>query len=161
MIDLFFSVYPPYIVSRLNMPLRKKITVMVIFGLSLFALFTTLFKTAAELPKLRYEDVDVSWVLAQVMLWTILEASVVIVAGSIPTWGWVFRTEEFSRFVTWISLHSPWATRLSEHLPSHGERSDNESDRMGLKTSREGIQESQGESVTLQSITRIEKIACS
>ena len=143
------------------MPLRKKVTVMVIFSLGLFALFTTLFKTAAELPKLRYEQVDFSMVVAQIMLWTIIEASVIIIAGSIPTWGWVFRTERFETFVSWIFTRSHRTTHKSERLPSHGGEADKEDDRIGLRMEGGSSQERENGSVALQSIDRIERMACS
>ena len=139
------------------MRLRKKITVMVIFSLGAFALFTTLFKTAAELPKLKYEQVDFSRVNGALILWTNLEASVVIIAGSIPTWGWVFQTKSFDRFASWISLLSPRISRLSERLSSQGD--DKESDTVRLEMGPMTSQEGQG--ATLQSIDRIERAAFS
>ena len=143
------------------MPLRKKVIVMVIFSLGLFALFTTLYKTAAELPKLRYEQVDFSRVAAQVLLWTIIESSVVIIAGSIPTWGRVLRTDKLEAFITWIVLHSQGTGHMSARLPSHGGEADKESDRVELRTDEEARQEGQNGSVALQSIDRIERVAYS
>ena len=160
LIDLCFSIYPPLIVSQLNMQLQKKVTVMIIFSLGLFAFFTTLYKTAAELPKLKDAQVNFSRVNAQVMLWTTLESSVVITAGSIPTWGWVFRTEKFETFVRWISLRSI-RTHTSERLPSYGRETDKDSDRINLKEGRATPDEEQSRSMGLQSIVQIEREALS
>ena len=143
------------------MQLRKKITVMIIFSLGLFTLFATLYKTAAELPKLKFEQVDFPRVVGQIILWTIVEASVVIIAGSIPTWGWVFRTERFEKIVSWITLHSFGATRASARLPSRAGETDGESDRVELGLAHESDKERQSGSVALQSIDRIERTAFS
>ena len=132
---------------------------MAIFSLGLFAFFTTLFKTAAEVPKLKYEQVDFSRVIAQLILWTNIEASVVIIAGSIPTWGWVFQTESFNRFASWISLLGSRMTRLSERLPSQVGEVDSESGIVCLEMSHKSPQKGQG--VSLQSIDRIERAAYS
>lgn len=70
-----FCVYPLVIRSRLKMQLRKKITVMVVFSLSALTLLGTLYKAASELPKLRYERVDLSQAAGQVILCTSFEAS--------------------------------------------------------------------------------------
>ena len=134
---------------------------MVIFSLGLFSLFTTLYKTGAELPKLKYEQVDFSRVIGQVLLWTILEASVVIIAGSIPTWGWVFQTEGFERFVSWITLRSFGISRVSERLPSQGGEADEYSDRLERGIAQDSRKEGQNGSVALQSIDRIERRAYS
>ena len=160
-LDLFFTIYPVFIVSKLNMHIRKKVTVMVTFGLGIFALSITLYKTAAELPKLRYERVDTSRVVAQIILWTISESSVVIIAGSIATWGWILRTKKYEKLITWISAHSPRRTRLSERLDSRGQETDNDSDRHSLRGEIGHGDNGKDSSVGLQSIDRIERSAFS
>ena len=135
--------------------------IMVIFSLGLFSLFTTVYKTAVELPKLKYEQVDASRVVAQVILWTNVEASVVIIAGSIPTWGWIFPAERLSRVVSWIKLHSLGTVRTSERLSSEAGEVDKESDRAELGIPKQGGKEGPNPSVALQSIDRIERMAYS
>ena len=75
-------------------------------SLGLFTLFTTLYKTAAVLPTLNEVQADVTYITCQVVLWRLLESSVTIIAGSIPTWGWLLRTSSFQAFVTWLTVHS-------------------------------------------------------
>ncbi|KAL9599682.1 MAG: hypothetical protein Q9219_003670 [cf. Caloplaca sp. 3 TL-2023] len=158
LIDLLFCVYPLVIISRLTMQLRKKITVMVIFSLGAFTLFATVYKTASELPKLRYERVDFPRVVGQVILWTSIEGSVVIVAGSIPTWGWVFRTETFERIVSWLTLHSIGTPRASAPLASQGAKDGNQAEQ-GIRP--EVHKEDPSGSFALFSIDRIERAAFS
>ena len=151
------------------MRLRKKIIIIIIFSLGIFSLFTTVYKTAVELPKLKYEQVDGTRVIAQVILWTNIEASVVIIAGSIPTWGWISPIEKFSKVVTWIKLHSLNTSRTSERLPSLEAGGERETVQevvgpMELQNTTNNIpQDGKGGSDTthLQSIDRIERIACS
>ena len=161
LIDFIFCLYPPIIVSRLHMQLRKKLVVMVVFGLAIFTLFATLYKTASELPKLRYERVDFPRVVGQVILWTDIEASVVIIAGSIPTWGWLFRTNAFEKLISWLTLHSHATNRESVRLPSKDGEPDEESMRGGAEVGREDGKKRYSGSVALQSIERIERTAFS
>ena len=134
---------------------------MAIFGLSVFALFTTVYKTAAALPKLKHAQADFSWLVAQVVLWGIVESNVVIIAGSIPTWGWVLQSKGFEKFITLISHNSLWTSRRPERLPSHNGDVDNVSDKVGLRPSKESSQEGQKGAVALESIDRIERSAFS
>ena len=143
------------------MKLRKKITIMVIFSLSLLILFTTLYKTAAELPKLRYTKADFTWLIAEIILWTLVEGSVTIIAGSIPTWGWVLRAEKFQSFITWILVSSQRRTRISERLSSNGGDAGKISDGLGPEDGHISGKEYQDGSVALQSIDRIERMAFS
>ena len=134
---------------------------MVVFGLAVFTLFATLYKTASELPKLRYDWVDFPRVIGQVLLWTDIEASVVIIAGSIPTWGWIFQTKAFEKLVSWLTLHSHATERESVRLPSKDGELHEESMRGGAEVGREDGKKRHSGSVTLQSIERIEKTAYS
>ena len=133
LIDFIFCIYPPIIVSKLHMQLRKKLAVMVIFGLAIFTLFATLYKTASELPKLRYVRVDFPRVAGLIILWTDIEASVVIIAGSIPTWGWIFKTDAFKTLISWLTLHSHATNRESVRLASKDGEPDEESMRDGAE----------------------------
>ena len=134
---------------------------MAIFSLSVFALFTTIYKTAAELPKLKEEHADFSWIVSQVILWGMIESNVVIIAGSIPTWGWVIQSEGFKKLVTWVSLLSLWTSDRSERLESCGEEADKESDKVGLRLGKGSPFGGHAGSVELESIKRIERVAYS
>ena len=140
---------------------RKKVIVMVIFSLGIFTLFATFYKTAAELPKLRYEQVDFSRVVGQVILWTIIEASVIIIAGSIPTWGWVFRTEMFEKLLSWLTLHSIGTNKASAPLSRQGAEIYAGSDRAEQGIVHEDGKSGEGSTVGLHSIDRIERAAFS
>jgi len=105
-VDLYFVVYPSVVISRLQMPLRKRITASVVMGLGVASFFTTLYKTAAVVPGSLVDPGDITEQVGQLMLWTLLEGNTVIIAGSIPTWGWLVKTDVIERMVTWISLHS-------------------------------------------------------
>lgn len=160
-LDLIFCLYPLLVISRLNMRLRKKITVMFVFGLGLFILCATLYKTAAPIPKLRYEQVDFSWVIGEVILWTIVESNVVIIAGSVPTWGWVFRTQLFEKIVSWITLHSRGTLRATTRLSSQEDNADKRSDEIELSSDHDNSQRKESKSVALKSIDEIERAAFS
>ena len=111
---------------------------MAMLSLGLFTFAVTTFKTIDQLPTLAHEDVDVTWVIGQVMLWTVVESSVTIIAGSIPTWGWLLRTDGFERIVTWITMHSLGSNRsyaLRESNENLAEvNSDPSPERKGLST---------------------------
>ncbi|KAL8725051.1 MAG: hypothetical protein Q9166_007605 [cf. Caloplaca sp. 2 TL-2023] len=143
------------------MQLRKKLSVMVIFGLGFFTVFATAYKTGSALPKLEYEQVDFSRVIGQVSLWTIVEASIVIIAGSIPTLGWIFKTDSFEKFISWLSLHSRGLTGISTRLSSREGDVGDDSDRIQLRGAHAIGKEKQDGSVALQSIDRIERQAFS
>ena len=160
-LDAIYCLYPLIVISRLHMQLQKKVTVMVVFSLGGFSLFATLYKTASSLPKLRYEQVDFPYVIGQVILWTIIESSVVIIAGSVPTWGWIFGTKLFEKIVSWITLGSRGTLRGSVPLSSHGDEADRRSSEVELGLAHSTDNSKVDGSVAFQSIDRIERAAFS
>ena len=162
-IDLFFSLYPPVVIFRLNMALKKKLTVMAMLSLGLFTFAVTSYKTIDQLPTLAHEDVDATWVIGQVMLWGIVESSVTVIAGSIPTWDWLLQTDRFERLVEWITLHSLRSSRSRELRDSSENLAQADKTSAGKRSGSNGGSDEQDPNLNihLDSVTGLERSAYS
>lgn len=160
-IDLLLVLYPAIIVSRMKLPLRKKIAVIVIFSLGILSLFATTYKTAYTLPKLRGLLSDFTTVASDICLWGLIEASSVIIAGCIPTWGWASHWKKAEKFANWISCKTRLRSWPFQQISPPAGNSDEQSDLLRLEARRRRLEEDKGPAVNLSTINDIERMAYS
>jgi rhodopsin domain-containing protein len=81
--DAIFAAIPLFFIRKLNIPLREKIVLGVLMALGLFC-------TTATIPKLlsmgQYaSNPDYSWFGADLLMWSMIEVYIGIIAACIPT----------------------------------------------------------------------------
>ncbi|KAM5447045.1 hypothetical protein MaudCBS49596_006226 [Microsporum audouinii] len=77
--DLYVLILPIYPVWNLNMPLRRKIKLLGVFGLGIFAVCASLVRLA-ETPVLQSSP-DATWNISRLAVWAVIEANVGIFCG--------------------------------------------------------------------------------
>lgn len=82
-VDLFLAAYPSTVLLKLNMSLRKKLALCGALGLGSLASAMAIIK-CVQLPGL-VDKSDFTYSTADLVLWTCVEANVVVVASCIPT----------------------------------------------------------------------------
>jgi len=96
--DLIIATLPILAIRKLQMPRRQKVAVIILMGLGFFC-------TAAVIPKFMSMQgfkttTDVTWYTADLVMWTMIEVYIGIIATSIPAlkkpvekklkdWGWM------------------------------------------------------------------------
>ncbi|EEA23150.1 hypothetical protein TMatcc_002011 [Talaromyces marneffei ATCC 18224] len=82
-LDLFLAIYPATVLHRLQMNRKKKLGLMLILGMGIFACAVSIYK-ATRLTGL---DVltDYTYTSLDVFLWTSIEGNTIIIAACIPT----------------------------------------------------------------------------
>ncbi|KAH6884398.1 hypothetical protein B0T10DRAFT_564436 [Thelonectria olida] len=80
--DLYLAVYPAVILWSLQMGIRKKIALSVALGVGSISTVVAIYK-CTRLPSLA--SMDFSYDTSDLTIWTVLEASTIIIASCIPT----------------------------------------------------------------------------
>ena len=132
LIDLVLTIYPLVTISRLQMNQKDKLAVMFILSLGFLTTAATFYKAVFVFPKLRNLKSDFSLLMGPVLLWGVVEMSSAIIAGSVLTWGWVFRTISVRQIVGWIRSKIFALIDTSQRLGSQASEVDRESDRVEL-----------------------------
>jgi len=81
--DAALLIIPLGVVRKLQMESRTKLGLCAVLGLSLFTLIATLFR-APFVHVLEHSD-DFTWSLGKLLFCAVVEANVIVIAGSIPT----------------------------------------------------------------------------
>jgi len=136
---------------------RDKVAVMFILSFGFLTSFATIYKTAAILPKLKYLQTDFSLVVGRALLWATVETSSAIIAGSVLTWGWVFRSFPVRQVIDWTKSQGLVVSGTSQRLGSQAGEADRESDRIKLRTPKQICRSGDGEGGHLQSMDRFER----
>ena len=89
-VDLNLAIYPIFIMRRLQMELRKKISICILMGLGISATVCAGFK----IPHLRDQtEPDITWAVIPLACWTSAEVNLVMIAASVPLlrplWLWM------------------------------------------------------------------------
>ncbi|KAI3530439.1 integral membrane protein [Colletotrichum filicis] len=80
-VDVYLAVYPSIILYRLQMPIKKKIALSSALGIGAISGIVAIYKTT-RLPLLASEDY--SYETPDLVVWTVIEGSTIIIASSIP-----------------------------------------------------------------------------
>ncbi|KEZ43285.1 hypothetical protein SAPIO_CDS4726 [Scedosporium apiospermum] len=80
-VDLYLAIYPTVVLFQLQLSLRKKIALCVALGIGSISGVVAIYKTT-RIPSLK--SPDFSYDTADLVIWTVIEGSTIIVACSIP-----------------------------------------------------------------------------
>ncbi|KAK1545901.1 integral membrane protein [Colletotrichum paranaense] len=80
-VDVYLAVYPSISLYRLQMPIKKKIALSSALGIGAISGIVAIYKTT-RLPLLASEDY--SYETPDLVVWTVIEGSTIIIASSIP-----------------------------------------------------------------------------
>ncbi|KAK1704369.1 integral membrane protein [Colletotrichum lupini] len=80
-VDVYLAVYPSIILYHLQMPIKKKIALSSALGIGAISGIVAIYKTT-RLPLLASEDY--SYETPDLVVWTVIEGSTIIIASSIP-----------------------------------------------------------------------------
>ncbi|KAK1676920.1 integral membrane protein [Colletotrichum godetiae] len=80
-VDVYLAVYPAIVLLRLQMALKKKIALSCALGIGAISGVVAIYKTT-RLPLLASEDY--SYETPDLVVWTVIEGSTIIIASSIP-----------------------------------------------------------------------------
>ncbi|OBR14527.1 LOW QUALITY PROTEIN: Integral membrane protein [Colletotrichum higginsianum IMI 349063] len=119
-VDVYLAVCPTVVLFHLQMPLKKKIALSCALGIGGVSCVVAIYK-ATRIPSLGSEDF--SYDTSDLVIWTIVEGSTIIIASSIPV---------MQPLLEPILKHSPFSsTKGSKEPPSYGYRSSNSNSRGG------------------------------
>ncbi|KAF7520624.1 hypothetical protein G7054_g12708 [Neopestalotiopsis clavispora] len=90
-LDLFLAVFPAPFIMRLNMPLRTRLAVSGALGLGVFASIIQGYKLSIMGASFEYTDKDPTYPLPFLNTFGILEACLLLIAGSLPALGPLIR----------------------------------------------------------------------
>ncbi|KAI0174103.1 hypothetical protein BJ166DRAFT_137557 [Pestalotiopsis sp. NC0098] len=90
-LDLFLAVFPAPFVMRLNMPLRTRLAVTGALGLGVLASIIQGYKLSIMGASFKYTDEDPTYPLPFLNTFGISEACLLLIAGSLPALGPLFR----------------------------------------------------------------------
>ncbi|KAF2715753.1 hypothetical protein K504DRAFT_511193 [Pleomassaria siparia CBS 279.74] len=129
-IDIILLLLPIPMVVNLQMSRSKKISLLAIFGVGSFTVITSGVRLVLLRPMLK--NPDSSWVITYPGIWSLVECSLVIVTGAMPT------MRKFLRHVAPSLLGESSATDRSHKSGSLGpsKRSNTELQTIGTKASR-------------------------
>ncbi|KAB8235660.1 uncharacterized protein BDW43DRAFT_298711 [Aspergillus alliaceus] len=82
-VDLYLAIYPSTVLMKLHMPLRKRLALCAALGMGLAAAAMAIVKSS-QFPDLAHLD-DYTYETADLVMWTNVEANVLILASCIPT----------------------------------------------------------------------------
>ncbi|KAH7014425.1 uncharacterized protein B0I36DRAFT_369383 [Microdochium trichocladiopsis] len=102
--DLMLMVLPLPIIFRLQMSWKQKAALLAWFGTGLLTLGAAFARLIILVPSLK--NADTTYVLAQGTLWLVVEANLIIICGTLPT------------FRIFLDRVAPWVLRDSSHSPS-------------------------------------------
>ncbi|KXH49458.1 integral membrane protein [Colletotrichum simmondsii] len=80
-VDVYLAVYPSIVLYRLQMPIKKKVALSCALGIGAISGIVAIYKTT-RLPLLASEDY--SYETPDLVVWTVIEGSTIIIASSIP-----------------------------------------------------------------------------
>ncbi|KAF4783148.1 integral membrane protein [Colletotrichum scovillei] len=80
-VDVYLAVYPSIVLYRLQMPIKKKVALSFALGIGAISGIVAIYKTT-RLPLLASEDY--SYETPDLVVWTVIEGSTIIIASSIP-----------------------------------------------------------------------------
>ncbi|KAJ0161504.1 hypothetical protein CTA2_6107 [Colletotrichum tanaceti] len=80
-VDVYLAVYPAVVLFRLQMPLKKKFALTCALGIGGVSCMVAIYK-ATRIPSLG--SGDFSYDTSDLMIWTLVEGSTIIIASSIP-----------------------------------------------------------------------------
>ncbi|TDZ38416.1 hypothetical protein CTRI78_v010852 [Colletotrichum trifolii] len=80
-VDIYLAVYPAAVLSKLQMGLRKKVALSVALGIGSISSVVAIYK-CTRLPSLA--SMDFSYDTSDLIIWTIVEGSTMIIAACIP-----------------------------------------------------------------------------
>lgn len=90
-LDLAFSLYPQYLISKLNMPLEKKIGYGVALGLGALAFAISIYKISEFPATFREIETDLTYAVVHIILFAMIETDVLIITACLPTLGPLYR----------------------------------------------------------------------
>ncbi|MCJ1306214.1 hypothetical protein MMC08_009032 [Hypocenomyce scalaris] len=82
-VDLYLALYAVHVLGRLNMTMGKKVGLCFVMGLGVLACIVTIVKTIF-LPELADKS-DYTYSTMDVLIWTSVEANIIIIAACLPT----------------------------------------------------------------------------
>ncbi|KAK2770912.1 integral membrane protein [Colletotrichum kahawae] len=80
-VDIYLAVYPAVVLAKLQMSVRKKVALSVALGIGSISSIVAIYK-CTRLPSLASQDF--SYDTADLVIWTIVEGSTMIIAACIP-----------------------------------------------------------------------------
>ena len=80
---MYLAAYPWYVLYHLNMSLKKKISLSAVLGLGFVAGAIAIYK-CTRIPEL-YNHVDYTYATTDLLIWTSIEGSFIIIAANLPT----------------------------------------------------------------------------
>jgi hypothetical protein len=102
--DLSYVLLPVLIIWKLNMPIRRKIAIILLMALSLLTMSASIMKTVTAQSSQTATDVEYNASMA--ILWSGIEQSFVIIMGCIPSLRPIFLQQSPFRFRSLGSLFS-------------------------------------------------------
>jgi hypothetical protein len=119
-VDWTVALMPVFLLWRVNMPLKQKLTVMCVLSLGIFASTATLVRLH-YLPNFTQED-DYLYGLGPIVLWTIIELGLALIAVSLmalrPLFRRFFGSSEVSSGTVEPSQRQP--SRIDRFFEAHG-----------------------------------------
>ncbi|KAK3386835.1 hypothetical protein B0H63DRAFT_468466 [Podospora didyma] len=79
--DLYLAIYPTVVLFKLHLELKKKIALCIALGIGSISTVVAIYKTT-RIPSLA--SPDFSWDTSDLVIWTIVEGSTIIIASCIP-----------------------------------------------------------------------------
>jgi hypothetical protein len=80
-VDIYLAIYPTVVLFKLQLPTRKKIALCIALGIGLVSGVVAIYKTT-RIPSLG--SADFSYDTSDLVVWTVIEGSAIIIACSIP-----------------------------------------------------------------------------
>jgi hypothetical protein len=80
-VDIYLAIYPTAVLFKLQLPFRKKMALCVALGIGLVSGIVAIYKTT-RIPSLG--SADFSYDTSDLVVWTVIEGSAIIIACSIP-----------------------------------------------------------------------------
>ncbi|KAK7921284.1 hypothetical protein PG985_009306 [Apiospora marii] len=80
-VDLYLAIYPSMVLLRLQMPIKKKLALCAALGIGSVSGIVAIYKTT-RIPSLG--SPDFSYDTSDLVIWTVIEGSTIIIASSIP-----------------------------------------------------------------------------
>ncbi|KAE8355926.1 hypothetical protein BDV28DRAFT_155050 [Aspergillus coremiiformis] len=82
-VDFYLAIYPSTVLMKLHMPLGKRLALCAALGMGTVAAAMAIVKST-EFPDMASQD-DFTYDTAELVMWTIVESNVIILASCIPT----------------------------------------------------------------------------
>jgi len=109
-VDIYLAIYPTVVLFKLQLPLRKKIALCIALGIGLVSGIVAIYKTT-RIPALG--SADFSYDTSDLVVWTVIEGSAIIIACSIPC---------LQPLMDAVLRRSPWSSRHTSRGATGGSR---------------------------------------